>query len=109
MESLPVQVDFTIPDDDRQAHQCLAATWAGNTETIMNSEQRGMRGALNMLPVETEKLLRDPVQRAAGMRALVVVGIQLAMFAHHEYIVHAPAITCSQATAAPFTNLIQPA
>lgn len=45
-----------------------------NAQTVLNTEQGAMQGALNHRAVQTEKFVFYPVERGAGVRARIAIG-----------------------------------
>ena len=64
--------------------QRLPRTGAGYTVTIVDTKQRQMRCALNQGTVEVEELVRLPIERTAGMRTMILIGIHSGTTPHEK-------------------------
>lgn len=70
-----------------EASEVVAYAGASDTCTTINFKQRIVGRALDKNIFHIQKLMFLPVQISASMRAAIVVGVELAIFVHHENIV----------------------
>ena len=68
--------------------QRLSGTGARDTFTILDTKQRGMGCTLNEGAIEIEELVRLPVERAAGVRAGILISMDRRALADDEDILH---------------------
>ncbi len=78
------QVDILVQDFDRQGFEALAGTGAENTLPGIDQKARIVHRTLYQRALDIEKLMVDPVERRAGMRAAVAVSKKLAIASNHE-------------------------
>ena len=78
--------DLTRVHNNGHGPEPVSAARSCNAAAIIEAEQGIMRGTLNIFPVETKKLVRHPVKRAARMGTAVQVSENLVSLPHDKHI-----------------------
>src|SRR5690606_1708723 len=68
----------------RQWTQLLADTRSGNADAVFHAKKGTVGGALNIFTLGIHKLVGQPIECGASMRADITVGIGTTSAAHHE-------------------------
>ncbi len=99
--------DRTGINHHRNRREPVPGTGTCNTVTVIEAKQGSMCCALDVILVETQELVRQPVKGTARMRTAIQITENLSPLPHNKYVVHLFIHAYCQPPAAGIMQLIK--